>query len=162
MGSDAARRVFETIDPAKDVDGFTAENVGRLVQNREGLVACTPAGVIELLEQDGVAIAGKRAVVIGRSDIVGKPMALLLLHRHATVTIAHSQHAGSASRRARGRHPGGGDRARGVRDAGRSSSRERPSIDVGMNRVSEPKPTSCASSARARSVTWPGSSAGRC
>ena len=91
MGSDAARRVFETIDPAKDVDGFTAENVGRLVQNREGLVACTPAGIIELLEQDGVTIAGKRAVVIGRSDIVGKPMALLLLHRHATVTIAHSK-----------------------------------------------------------------------
>jgi methylenetetrahydrofolate dehydrogenase (NADP+)/methenyltetrahydrofolate cyclohydrolase len=91
MGRDAARRLFETIDPAKDVDGFTAENVGRLVQNREGLVACTPAGIIELLEQDGVTIAGTRAVVIGRSDIVGKPMALLLLHRHATVTIAHSK-----------------------------------------------------------------------
>ncbi len=91
MGSDAARRVFETIDPAKDVDGFTAENIGRLVQNREGLVACTPAGIVELLEQSGVTIAGTRAVVIGRSDIVGKPMALLLLHRHATVTIAHSR-----------------------------------------------------------------------
>jgi methylenetetrahydrofolate dehydrogenase (NADP+)/methenyltetrahydrofolate cyclohydrolase len=61
------------------------------VQNREGLVACTPAGIIELLEQDGVTMAGKRAVVIGRSDIVGKPMSLLLLHRHATVTIAHSK-----------------------------------------------------------------------
>jgi methylenetetrahydrofolate dehydrogenase (NADP+) / methenyltetrahydrofolate cyclohydrolase len=96
MGPDAARRVFETIDPAKDVDGFTAENVGRLVQNREGFVACTPAGVIELMEQSGVEIAGKRAVVIGRSDIVGKPMALLLLHRHATVTIAHSRTAGLA------------------------------------------------------------------
>lgn len=93
MGADAARRVFEAIDPAKDVDGFTAENVGRLVQNREGLVACTPAGVIELLEHEGVEIAGRRAVVIGRSDIVGKPMALLLLHRHATVTIAHSRTA---------------------------------------------------------------------
>lgn len=93
MGGDAARRVFETIDPAKDVDGFTAENVGRLVQNREGLVACTPAGIVELLERDGVEIAGRRAVVIGRSDIVGKPMALLLLHRHATVTIAHSKTA---------------------------------------------------------------------
>lgn len=96
MGPDAARRVFETIAPVKDVDGFTAENVGRLVQNREGFVACTPAGVIELMEQSGVAIAGKRAVVIGRSDIVGKPMALLLLHRHATVTIAHSRTAGLA------------------------------------------------------------------
>ena len=93
MGSDAARRVFETIDPAKDVDGFTAENVGRLVQNRAGLVACTPAGILELIEQSGVPIAGQRAVVIGRSDIVGKPMALLLLHRHATVTIAHSRTA---------------------------------------------------------------------
>ena len=93
MSLDAARRVFETIDPAKDVDGFTAENVGRLVQNREGLVACTPAGVIELLERSEIRIAGQRAVVIGRSDIVGKPMALLLLHRHATVTIAHSRSA---------------------------------------------------------------------
>ncbi len=91
MGGDAARRIFEAIDPAKDVDGFTAENAGRLVQNREGLVACTPAGIIELLEQENIGIAGKRAVVIGRSDIVGKPMALLLLHRHATVTIAHSR-----------------------------------------------------------------------
>jgi methylenetetrahydrofolate dehydrogenase (NADP+)/methenyltetrahydrofolate cyclohydrolase len=72
MGSDAARRVFETIDPAKDVDGFTAENVGRLVQNRDGLVACTPAGIIELIEHEQVPIAGRRAVVIGRSDIVGK------------------------------------------------------------------------------------------
>ena len=91
LGPDAARRVFEAIDPAKDVDGFTAENVGRLVQNRPALVACTPAGVIELLERSGIAIAGQHAVVIGRSDIVGKPMAMLLLHRHATVTIAHSR-----------------------------------------------------------------------
>ncbi|HTV00381.1 MAG TPA: bifunctional 5,10-methylenetetrahydrofolate dehydrogenase/5,10-methenyltetrahydrofolate cyclohydrolase [Luteitalea sp.] len=97
MGPEAARRVFETIDPAKDVDGFTAENVGRLVQNREGLVACTPAGVIELLERSEVKIAGQRAVVIGRSDIVGKPMALLLLHRHATVTVAHSRTANLAA-----------------------------------------------------------------
>jgi methylenetetrahydrofolate dehydrogenase (NADP+) / methenyltetrahydrofolate cyclohydrolase len=91
MGPEAARRVFDAIDPAKDVDGFTAENVGRLVQNRPGLVACTPAGVIELLVRSDVRIAGAHAVVIGRSDIVGKPMAMLLLHRHATVTIAHSR-----------------------------------------------------------------------
>jgi methylenetetrahydrofolate dehydrogenase (NADP+)/methenyltetrahydrofolate cyclohydrolase len=91
LGPDAARQVFETIDPAKDVDGFTAENVGRLVQNRPALVACTPAGVIELLERSDIPIAGQHAVVIGRSDIVGKPMAMLLLHRHATVTIAHSR-----------------------------------------------------------------------
>lgn len=93
LGADAARQVFDAIDPRKDVDGFTAENVGRLVQNRPGLVACTPAGVIELLERSGIPIAGRHAVVIGRSDIVGKPMALLLLHRHATVTIAHSRTA---------------------------------------------------------------------
>ena len=75
----------------KDVDGFHPINVGLLVQNRAALVACTPSGVIELLERSSIAIAGKRAVVIGRSDIVGKPMALLLLHRHATVTICHSR-----------------------------------------------------------------------
>ena len=91
MGSDAERRVFDAVDPSKDVDGFHPINVGRLVQNRPALVACTPSGVIELLERSGVPIAGANAVVIGRSDIVGKPMALLLLHRHATVTMCHSR-----------------------------------------------------------------------
>ncbi len=91
MGPDAERRVFDAIDPAKDVDGFHPTNVGRLVQGRSALVACTPSGVIEMLDQSGIEIAGKRAVVIGRSDIVGKPMALLLLNRHATVTICHSR-----------------------------------------------------------------------
>jgi len=91
MGEDAETRVIDTIDPAKDVDGFTPANVGLLVQNRPGLVACTPSGVVALLEREGIAFAGARAVVIGRSDIVGKPMALLLLHRHATVTICHSR-----------------------------------------------------------------------
>jgi methylenetetrahydrofolate dehydrogenase (NADP+) / methenyltetrahydrofolate cyclohydrolase len=91
MGDDAERRVFEVIRPDKDVDGFHPANVGRLVQNRATLVACTPSGIIELLERSQVAIGGARAVVIGRSDIVGKPMALLLLHRHATVTICHSR-----------------------------------------------------------------------
>jgi methylenetetrahydrofolate dehydrogenase (NADP+)/methenyltetrahydrofolate cyclohydrolase len=91
MGADAERRVFDAIDPAKDVDGFHPVNVGRLVQNRAALVACTPSGVIELLERNAIRIAGTRAVVIGRSDIVGKPMALLLLHRNATVTICHSK-----------------------------------------------------------------------
>ena len=91
MGADAERRVFEVIRADKDVDGFHPLNVGRLVQNRAALAACTPSGVIELLERCHVAIAGTRAVVIGRSDIVGKPMALLLLHRHATVTICHSK-----------------------------------------------------------------------
>jgi methylenetetrahydrofolate dehydrogenase (NADP+)/methenyltetrahydrofolate cyclohydrolase len=91
MGPDAEQKVFDAIDPAKDVDGFHPENVGRLVQKREALVACTPLGCIELLEREGVPIAGAHAVVIGRSDIVGKPMALLLLHRDATVTVCHSK-----------------------------------------------------------------------
>ncbi|MFN8059436.1 MAG: bifunctional 5,10-methylenetetrahydrofolate dehydrogenase/5,10-methenyltetrahydrofolate cyclohydrolase [Vicinamibacterales bacterium] len=91
MGGGAARRIFDALDPAKDVDGFTAENVGRLSQNRPGLVACTPAGVMLLLERSGIRVAGAHAVVVGRSDIVGKPMAMLLLHRDATVTICHSK-----------------------------------------------------------------------
>jgi len=93
MGADAERRVFDAVRPDKDVDGLHPVNVGRLVQNRAALVACTPSGIIELLERSKVPIAGARAVVIGRSDIVGKPMALLLLHRHATVTICHSRTA---------------------------------------------------------------------
>jgi len=93
MGADAERHVFDAILPEKDVDGLHPVNVGYLVQNRAALVSCTPAGVIELLDRSNVKIAGARAVVIGRSDIVGKPMALLLLHRHATVTICHSRTA---------------------------------------------------------------------
>jgi methylenetetrahydrofolate dehydrogenase (NADP+)/methenyltetrahydrofolate cyclohydrolase len=91
IGDAGERVVFDTIDPAKDVDGFSPVNVGYLVQNRATLMACTPAGVIELLNRSGLEIAGRHAVVIGRSDIVGKPMALMLLHRHATVTICHSK-----------------------------------------------------------------------
>jgi methylenetetrahydrofolate dehydrogenase (NADP+)/methenyltetrahydrofolate cyclohydrolase len=91
MGADAEQRVFDAIDPAKDVDGFHPYNVGLLVQKRPALVACTPLGCIELLEREGIAITGRHAVVIGRSDIVGKPMAMLLLHRDATVTICHSR-----------------------------------------------------------------------
>ncbi len=86
-----SRRVLEAIDPAKDVDGFHPVNVGRLVQGQKTLVACTPAGVIELLDYYKIPVAGAHAVVVGRSDIVGKPMALLLLHRHATITICHSK-----------------------------------------------------------------------
>jgi methylenetetrahydrofolate dehydrogenase (NADP+)/methenyltetrahydrofolate cyclohydrolase len=91
MGRDAAQRVFDAIDPAKDVDGFHPTNVGRLVQGRAHLAPCTPSGVIELLERSQIRIAGTRAVVLGRSEIVGKPMALLLLRRDATVTICHSK-----------------------------------------------------------------------
>jgi methylenetetrahydrofolate dehydrogenase (NADP+)/methenyltetrahydrofolate cyclohydrolase len=91
LGPAAMQQVFDAIDPSKDVDGVTPENVGRLVQNRADLVACTPAGIIELLRRSRIEIAGKHAVVIGRSDIVGKPVSMLLLHRHATVTMCHSR-----------------------------------------------------------------------
>jgi methylenetetrahydrofolate dehydrogenase (NADP+)/methenyltetrahydrofolate cyclohydrolase len=91
MGRGAAQRVFDAIDPDKDVDGFHPVNVGKLVQGRAILTPCTPSGVIEMLDRSGIRIAGTRAVVIGRSEIVGKPMAMLLLHRDATVTICHSK-----------------------------------------------------------------------
>jgi methylenetetrahydrofolate dehydrogenase (NADP+)/methenyltetrahydrofolate cyclohydrolase len=91
LGADAEQRVFDTIDPGKDVDGFSPISAGRLSQNREGFAPCTPAGVIELLVRTKTPIEGKHAVVIGRSDIVGKPMAALLLHKNATVTICHSR-----------------------------------------------------------------------
>src|SRR5688572_1831582 len=91
LGPAAMQKVFDAIHPSKDVDGVTPENVGRLVQNRADLVACTPSGIIELLHRSSIDIAGKHAVVIGRSDIVGKPVSMLLLHRHATVTVCHSR-----------------------------------------------------------------------
>jgi len=91
MGAAGAQRVFEAIDPAKDVDGFSPVNVGRLVQGRAALAPCTPSGIIEMLERSEIPVRGRRAVVIGRSDIVGKPLALMLLHRDATVTICHSK-----------------------------------------------------------------------
>ncbi len=85
------QEVLYTIDPEKDVDGFHPFNVGRLMTGDPSFVPCTPRGVIELLDRSGVEIKGKRAVVIGRSNIVGKPVALLLLQKHATVTICHSR-----------------------------------------------------------------------
>lgn len=85
------REILEAIDPVKDVDGFHPMNVGRLSQGQDALVPCTPAGVIEILKRSGIEIAGKNAVVLGRSNIVGKPMAMLLLHENATVTICHSR-----------------------------------------------------------------------
>jgi methylenetetrahydrofolate dehydrogenase (NADP+)/methenyltetrahydrofolate cyclohydrolase len=84
-------RVLDLMDPAKDVDGFHPDNVGRLVQKRPWLVSCTPAGIMELLARHDIPVGGRRAVVLGRSDIVGKPMALLLLHADATVTVCHSR-----------------------------------------------------------------------
>jgi len=85
------KRVLEAVDPAKDVDGFHPVSLGRLVSGRPGLVACTPAGCMEILRRNAIAIEGANAVVLGRSDIVGKPMALLLMHANATVTICHSK-----------------------------------------------------------------------
>jgi methylenetetrahydrofolate dehydrogenase (NADP+)/methenyltetrahydrofolate cyclohydrolase len=86
-----ALRVLDSVSPAKDVDGFHDVNLGALVAGKPGIVPCTPAGVMRLLEHAGVPLAGRRAVVIGRSNIVGKPLALLLLRKDATVTICHSK-----------------------------------------------------------------------
>jgi methylenetetrahydrofolate dehydrogenase (NADP+)/methenyltetrahydrofolate cyclohydrolase len=85
------KQVLDRLDPGKDVDGFAPINVGRLVAGQPGLRACTPAGVLELLKRTGTQMEGANAVVVGRSDIVGKPVALLLLHESATVTICHSR-----------------------------------------------------------------------
>jgi len=86
-----SQKVLGAVDPAKDVDGFHPVNVGHLMTGTPGLVPCTPAGIIEMLDYYKIPLEGKNAVVVGRSNIVGKPMALLLLHRHATVTICHSR-----------------------------------------------------------------------
>ena len=86
-----SKRILEAVDPAKDVDGFHPLNVGRLVAGCPNLVACTPLGVMEILRRSEIPVAGSSAAVLGRSDIVGKPMALLLMHANATVTICHSK-----------------------------------------------------------------------
>ncbi len=86
-----AKKVLMAVDPAKDVDGFHPMNVGFLSTQRPGLVPCTPAGIIEILERSKIPIAGQEAVVVGRSDIVGKPTAMLLINGNATVTVCHSK-----------------------------------------------------------------------
>src|SRR5215470_3947172 len=86
-----SKKILVAVDPAKDVDGFHPMNVGFLSTQRPGLVPCTPAGIMEMLGRSGVKVAGQEAVVVGRSDIVGKPMAMLLLNGNATVTICHSR-----------------------------------------------------------------------
>lgn len=86
-------RILDAIDPKKDVDGLHAENAGRLLQGSPRFVPCTPAGMLQILDHYRIPVAGKRAVVVGRSEIVGKPMALLLVQRDATVTICHSKTA---------------------------------------------------------------------
>lgn len=84
-------KVIRAIDPAKDVDGFHPRNVGALCIGEPGFVSCTPAGIIQLLKRSGIVIEGKECVVVGRSNIVGKPMSLLLLRENGTVTVAHSR-----------------------------------------------------------------------
>jgi methylenetetrahydrofolate dehydrogenase (NADP+) / methenyltetrahydrofolate cyclohydrolase len=86
-----AKVLLDAVDPAKDVDGFHSVNAGKLQAGRPALAPCTPAGIIEILKRSGLPIAGQHAVVVGRSDIVGKPAAMLLLHENATVTICHSK-----------------------------------------------------------------------
>jgi methylenetetrahydrofolate dehydrogenase (NADP+)/methenyltetrahydrofolate cyclohydrolase len=86
-----AKKILEAVDPAKDVDGFHPMNIGKLIEGRPGMVACTPLGVMEILRRTGIAVEGANAVVVGRSNIVGKPMALLLMHANATVTVCHSK-----------------------------------------------------------------------
>jgi methylenetetrahydrofolate dehydrogenase (NADP+)/methenyltetrahydrofolate cyclohydrolase len=88
-----SRRVLEAVAPDKDADGFHPMNVGRLVANRPAPRACTPAGIMEMLRRYDIPVSGRRAVVVGRSDIVGKPMALMLMHANATVTVCHSRTA---------------------------------------------------------------------
>ncbi len=86
-----SKKILMAVDPAKDVDGFHPVNVGFLSTQRSGLVPCTPAGIIEILKRSGIPIAGQEAVVVGRSDIVGKPVAMLLINGNATVTVCHSK-----------------------------------------------------------------------
>jgi methylenetetrahydrofolate dehydrogenase (NADP+) / methenyltetrahydrofolate cyclohydrolase len=85
------KRILHSLDPGKDVDGLHPENVGKLVEGAEGLRPCTPSGIMELLRRSGIAVEGAHAVVMGRSNIVGKPMSMLLLHANATVTLCHSK-----------------------------------------------------------------------
>jgi methylenetetrahydrofolate dehydrogenase (NADP+) / methenyltetrahydrofolate cyclohydrolase len=132
-----SKKVLLAVDPAKDVDGFHPTNVGFLSTQRPGLIPCTPAGIMEMLQRSGIKIAGSEAVVIGRSDIVGKPMAMLLLNANATVTVCHSKTRDLAEvcRRADilvaaiGR---AGMVTRGFVKPGAAV------IDVGMNRVTDP------------------------
>lgn len=84
-------KVLQSIDPQKDVDGFHPLNVGKLLLDQQGFIPCTPFGIIQLLDYAGISIEGKHAVIVGRSNIVGKPMGQLLLNRHATVTYTHSR-----------------------------------------------------------------------
>jgi methylenetetrahydrofolate dehydrogenase (NADP+)/methenyltetrahydrofolate cyclohydrolase len=134
----AADRVLATISPAKDVDGFHAQNLGALLQGRPGFVPGTPAGVMRLIEHAGVSLAGRHAVIVGRSNIVGKPLALLLLQKDATVTICHSktQDLAAVTRQADVLIAAAG-RAKLI--TGRMVKAGACVIDVGINRLADGK-----------------------
>jgi methylenetetrahydrofolate dehydrogenase (NADP+)/methenyltetrahydrofolate cyclohydrolase len=131
-------RILLAIDPAKDADGFHPFNVGNLVANRPAPRACTPAGIIQMLKRYDIRIAGKDAVVVGRSDIVGKPMALMLLHENATVTVCHSRTRDLAGECRRADILVAATGKAGLITA----EHIKPGavvIDVGMNRVTQPE-----------------------
>jgi methylenetetrahydrofolate dehydrogenase (NADP+) / methenyltetrahydrofolate cyclohydrolase len=132
-----SKRILMTVDPVKDVDGFHPVNVGLLSTQRPGLVPCTPAGVIEILKRSGVPIAGREAVVVGRSDVVGKPAAMLLLNANATVTVCHSKthNLPEVCRRADILVAAIGRAGMITRDFVKPGATV---IDVGMNKVTDP------------------------
>src|SRR6266513_1297082 len=133
-----SKKVLISVDPAKDVDGFHPMNVGFLSTQRPGLVPCTPAGIMQMLERGGIKIAGADAVVVGRSDIVGKPMAMLLLNANATVTVCHSKtrDLSGVCRRADILVAAIGRAGMITKDFVRLGATV---IDVGMNRVTDPR-----------------------
>src|SRR5271156_4578484 len=132
-----SKKVLMAVDPAKDVDGFHPVNVGLLSTQRPGLVPCTPAGVMEILRRSEIPVAGREAVVVGRSDIVGKPAAMLLLNANATVTVCHSKTHDLAAvcRRADILVAAIGRAAMITRDSVKPGATV---IDVGMNNVADP------------------------
>jgi len=132
-----SKKVLLAVDPAKDVDGFHPVNVGFLSTQRPGLVPCTPAGVMEILKRSDIAVAGQEAVVVGRSDIVGKPVAMLLLNANATVTVCHSKTHDLAEvcRRADILVAAIGRAGMITRDFVKPGATV---IDVGMNKVTDP------------------------
>src|SRR6476469_3353579 len=131
-----SKKVLLAVNPAKDVDGFHPMNVGYLSTQRPGLVPCTPAGVMEMLGRSGIKISGQEAVVIGRSDIVGKPTAMLLMNANATVTVCHSKTRGlpGVCRRADILVAAIGKAGLITRDFVRPGATV---VDVGMNRVTD-------------------------
>ena len=132
-----SKKILMAVDPAKDVDGFHPVNVGFLSTQRSGLVPCTPAGIIEILKRSNIPIAGQEAVVVGRSDIVGKPVAMLLINRNATVTVCHSKTRDlpGVCRRADIMVAAIGHAGMITRDFVKPGATV---IDVGMNKVTDP------------------------